>query len=179
MGGNNGKISIPRKCEDTLKKYKEYLEKVRLYVYIPLMINGNKYELNFMRFFIEDNRIHCILSCPQFDRCIGTYVNENGICYPHTPDSEKGQLKNIISVTETHFGMNNYCYNPTIDELDFTRIKFKENGNGEYETDKNGNYIIEDGKEYLKSYAERLADEFIDFVKINEEYSGKYSEGVE
>ena len=136
-------------------------------MYIPLMINGNKYELNFMRFFVDiNNRINCILGCTQFDRSIGNYVNENGICYPHTPDSEKGQLKNIISVTETNFGIKNYCYNPNIENL-----KFQKNDKG--------NYIVEDGKEYLKSYAERLANEFIDFVKINEEYSGKSSEGVE
>lgn len=162
-GGNNGKISVPSKCADTLK---EYLKKVRLYMYIPLMINGNKYELNFMRFFIEDNRIHCILSCPQFDRCLGTYVNENGICYPHTADSEVGQLENIIAVAENYFGIKNYCYNPNIENIKFQK-------------DDKGNYIVEDGNEYLKSYTERLANEFIDFVKINEKYSGKSSEGVE
>lgn len=153
--GNNGKISIPSECADTLK---EYLEKVRLYMYIPLMINGNKYELNFMRFFIEDNRIHCILSCPQFDRCIGTYVNENGICYPHTPDSEKGQLKNIISVTETHFGMNNYCYNPGIEGLCIEKLS------------------AEDGSAYFKDYACLLAEEFIEFINENESINVKNKE---
>ena len=151
------------KCSDVEYDFKN----VFLYKYIALRKNGITYELNFMRFFIdEENRINCILGRPQFDRCIGNYVNRKGICYPHTPDSEKGQLKNIISVTETHFGMNNYCYNPNIEN-----IKFQKNDKG--------NYIVEDGNEYLKSYAERLANEFIDFVKINEEYSGKYSEGAE
>lgn len=39
-----------------------------------------------------------------------TLVNDNGICYPHTPDSEKGQLKNIISVTEMHFGIKKFLF---------------------------------------------------------------------
>lgn len=86
FGSNYGTL----KCSDVEYDFKN----VFLYKYIALRKNGITYELNFMRFFIdEENRINCILGRPQFDRCIGNYVNRKGICYPHTPDSEKGQLK--------------------------------------------------------------------------------------
>ena len=85
------------KCSNAEYDFKNVL----LYKYIALRKNGIAYELNFMRFFIdEENRINCILGRPQFDRCIGNCVNRKGICYPHTPDSEKGQLKNI-GLTDT------------------------------------------------------------------------------
>lgn len=132
---------------------------VTLYKYISITINKISYELSYSRFFIdEDNRINCILCCPQFDRCTTKYVNSDGICYPHTPDSEKGQLKNIISVTETHFGMNNYCYNPGIEGLCIEKLS------------------AEDGSAYFKYYACLLAEEFIEFINENESINVKNKE---
>lgn len=160
-GNSNGSL----KCSNDEHDFKD----VFLYKYIALRRNGITYELNFMRFFIDEyNRINCILESPQFDRCEGKYVNDNGICYPHTPDSEKGQLKNIISVTEMHFGIKNFCFNPPCAGIDLKEIQFKKGENGEYLEDKKGNYILEaDSKDYLYKYSLALENQFISFIVNN------------
>ncbi|MBS6456131.1 MAG: hypothetical protein KH376_10440 [Holdemanella biformis] len=68
-GNSNGSL----KCSNDEHDFKD----VFLYKYIALRRNGITYELNFMRFFIDEyNRINCILESPQFDRCEGKYVND-------------------------------------------------------------------------------------------------------
>lgn len=157
-----GKIKV----DGIYQTYSDSNQYIELFKFISIKNKGTgiKYELNFMRFFVDSkNRINCILGFPQFDVCKGD-INAYGICYPHTFESEVGQLDNIINIMENHYGRKNYCYNPGIEGL-------------ESEKDNKGNYIVKDGIEYLNSYAERLAKEFIDFITKNEKYRDKSIEG--
>lgn len=122
-------------------------ECVRLFRYISVTINGIAYELNFMRFYIDkDKRINCILGSPQFDRCTGKYINQEGICYPDTADSEVIQLENNIASMKKS-SIKNYCYNPGIEELHFEKAA---------------------DSDYIIYYAFLLAQEFMEFIIENE-----------
>lgn len=128
-------------------RFSDKFKSIGYFHYISIKIDETIYNLNFMRFYIdEDNKINCILGCPQFDRCIGKYVNKNGICYPHTADSEVDQLENII-VSMKKDGIKNYCYNPGIEELHFEKAA---------------------DSDYIIYYAFLLAQEFMEFIIENE-----------
>lgn len=89
---------------------------MRLFRFITAIYKGKKYELNFMRFFLENElneekpnedrlKVNCILRSLQFDRvdnCKGV-INQNGICYPDTSNG-----MDISSLPEE----GNVCYNP-------------------------------------------------------------------
>lgn len=97
-------------------------EELKLFSYIKATKENIKYELNFMRFYIDveenNKKVNCILEEIQFDRCIGDYVNKNkidnkcDICYPMTrnPQSEQ-ELKNIL---ENCRKGKSFCYNPAV-----------------------------------------------------------------
>ena len=103
---NNNDGSINRKCGYIRMEGEFYSH---LFRYIWVSINDIKYELNFMRFFIEnENEINCILESAQFDRCYTRYINSDGVCYPETPFEQINELDNIIYVNRK----KNFCYNP-------------------------------------------------------------------
>lgn len=143
---------------------------VTLYKYISITINKISYELSYSRFFIdEDNRINCILCCPQLDRCTTKYVNSDGICYPTSYRGQDGSLQKIIHKAKDAFGrMTSYCFNPPCAGIDLKEIQFKKGENGEYLEDKKGNYILEaDSKDYLYKYSLALENQFISFIVNN------------
>lgn len=94
-----------------------------LFHFISASKNGIKYELNFMRFFVDNtneyNNVDCILKAIQFDRCIGESVNhdqsvEGGcdICYPHCFCSQTDdELECMLKRREG----KSFCFNPRLD----------------------------------------------------------------
>ena len=98
-----------------------------LFKYILAKKNGIKYELNFMRFFIDkDKKVNCILKAIQFDRCVGKAVNADGICYPEsTIDAEteildKHQKRefNVEEFKEKFENGKSFCFNPGVNFYD-------------------------------------------------------------
>lgn len=88
-----------------------------LFRYIWITLNGIKYELNFMRFFIDDgNTINCVLESAQFDRTCTENVNAKGVCYSRTPFEQKSELTNIIKSNISNH--RNFCYNPVASIFD-------------------------------------------------------------
>lgn len=92
-----------------------------LYKFILAKKNNRKYELNFMRFFIDrENKVNCILKAIQFDRCMGEYVNKSiegccDICYPKTSEAQSEEdLKYILKNRKGE----SFCYNPPISFYD-------------------------------------------------------------
>lgn len=87
----------------------------KLFKYIGAVVNGNLYELNFMRFYIKDNKVNCIVKAMQFDRIVGNKntkiiketANKYGICYPNT-DKHHKSLQNLINTNKN----KNFFYNP-------------------------------------------------------------------
>ena len=89
-----------------------------LFKYILAKKNCIKYELNFMRFFIEDKKVNCILKAIQFDRCIGAAVNMGGICYPKSTIEEETEIlkkhkEKKFNVEEFKSGKS-FCFNPSV-----------------------------------------------------------------
>ncbi len=65
----------------------------QLYRFITAKKNNRLYNLNFMRFFTDnDKKVNCILKAIQFDRCTGGSVNEDGICYPKSTIEEETEI---------------------------------------------------------------------------------------
>ena len=106
----------------TLKYQKKTVSEI--YRYITAYKNGVKYELNFMRFFMnEDNAVNCILNSLQFDRVIldreketdlkillYKCLNQEGICYPTSDENmELEQLEQIFNQQQ-----KNFCFNPDV-----------------------------------------------------------------
>lgn len=90
-----------------------------LFKFIGAIVNGNLYELNFMRFYIGTNKsVNCILKSIQFDRIVGNKntniiketANKYGICYPDT-DKHHESLQNLINTNKN----KNFFYNPQIE----------------------------------------------------------------
>lgn len=100
----------------TLKYQKNTVS--RIYRFITAYKNGVKYELNFMRFFIDKgSSVNCILNSLQFDRVLGndlkslpdTSLNKGKICYPESyEDLELEQLGQVLKKQE------NFCFNPKV-----------------------------------------------------------------
>lgn len=98
-----------------------YREGGGLFRYIAAKKNNIKYELNFMRFFVDGigtgfKRVNCILKALQFDRCIGRYCNrfqDDGceICYPFCFCSQTDdELERLLNTREGQ----SFCFNPSI-----------------------------------------------------------------
>ena len=89
-----------------------------LFKFIGAIVNSNLYELNFMRFYIDDNKVNCIVKAMQFDRIVGNKntniiketANKYGICYPDT-DKHHESLQNLINTNKN----KNFFYNPQIE----------------------------------------------------------------
>lgn len=87
--------------------------------------SGICYELNFMRFWVNNNQgneVNCILKSIQFDRTYTKYVNADGICYPNTPDQQSAELNTLIEAHTNKQKKNNFCYNPSADFNDCEEI---------------------------------------------------------
>lgn len=96
-----------------------------LFKFISAKKNGITYELNFMRFFVEDakngdKRVNCILKAVQFDRCMKEGVNQSvdggcDICYPTCSGSQTHEeLKGLL---ETRAGQS-FCFNPGLEFIE-------------------------------------------------------------
>lgn len=114
-----------------------------LFKYIAATKNGIKYEMNFMRFFvnvldIEVKEVNCILRALQFDRCIGEYVNKSekgcDVCYPNCFRSQSDE--ELEKVLKSRIGKS-FCYNPQCD---------------------------------FNDTAEKIAKEFIKFINLSDVY---------
>ena len=101
-----------------------------LFRYIRASKNGIIYELNFMRFFVDDSKgektVNCILKAIQFDRCMEKTVNqfEGGcdICYPCRSDHQTdGELENVLKRREGR----SFCFNPMLEFDDAEKIAEK------------------------------------------------------
>ena len=129
---DNDEYAICKKCElieknKTKDKIYFYIQKsgnlrgtsCNLFKYISTVRNGNLYELNFMRFYIDDNKVNCIVKAVQFDRIVRNektknitkeYANQHGICYPKTDEHHKS-LQKLINTNKN----KNFFYNPQVD----------------------------------------------------------------
>ena len=97
-----------------------------LYRYILVMKNNRKYELNFMRFFIDkENKVNCILKAIQFDQCMDdrklSGVNyDKGkckVCYPTSRQSQVSRRDKIIEKNSKE-SLKRFCYNPAVSFYD-------------------------------------------------------------
>ena len=84
-----------------------------MFRFITAIYKGKKYELNFMRFFLNDidgnKEVNCTLESIQYDRILSSkpdaVINKEFICYP---DTERAMdLKDLPSD-------KNICYNPAL-----------------------------------------------------------------
>ena len=84
-----------------------------MFRFITAIYKGKKYQLNFMRFFLNDingnKEVNCILESVQYDRILSSkpdaVINKESICYP---DTERAMdLKYLPSD-------KNVCYNPAL-----------------------------------------------------------------
>ncbi len=90
---------------------------------IAVKMNGIIYELNFMRFFVDNaDSVNCILKSLQFDRCLGSSVNKSNenskcdICYPKTAcDQTEADLQTLLK-------NKSFCYNPSVSFYDDAKI---------------------------------------------------------
>lgn len=114
-----------------------------LFKYIAARKNSIKYELNFMRFYVDASdkdvkTVNCILKAVQFDRCMGEYVNQSekgcDVCYP---DSFHAQSDEELKRTLKRRAGKSFCYNP---------------------------------KCGFDDTAERIAEEFIKFINTSDTY---------
>ena len=105
---------------------KETEEFKYLYHYILAKKNNIKYELNFMRFFIDrENKVNCILKEIQFDRCMddrkSSGVNyDKGkckVCYPTSRQSQVSRRDKIIEKNSKE-SLKSFCYNPAVSFYD-------------------------------------------------------------
>ena len=110
-----------------------------MFRFITAIYKGKKYELNFMRFFLNDidgnKEVNCILESIQYDRIVSSkpdaVINKESICYP---DTEKAMdLKDLPSD-------KNVCYNPA---LSFNNLQ----------------------EEKEKELCEEIANDFLKFIK--------------
>ena len=120
-----------------------------LYRYILAMKNNRKYELNFMRFFIDrENKVNCILKEIQFDRCMDdrelsgvNYDQEKcKVCYPTSRQSQTTRRDKIIEENSKE-SLKSFCYNPA--------VSF---------------YYNSEDKEGIVDNAKMIAEEFIEFI---------------
>ena len=93
-----------------------------LFKFILAKKNNIKYELNFMRFFIDrENKVNCILKEIQFDRCMDDSVNyDQGkckVCYPTSRQSQAACCDKIIEKNSKE-SLKSFCYNPPISFYD-------------------------------------------------------------
>ncbi len=99
-----------------------------IFKWIAVKLNGMVYELNFMRFFVDSvdclhSRVNCILKSLQFDRCTGSYVNQNenskcDICYPKTACDQTEALQTLLKDRQG----KSFCYNPSVSFYDDAKI---------------------------------------------------------
>lgn len=86
-----------------LSCFPEYKAANHLYVYMPFMKNGIFYNINFMRFYIIEDKIYCDLKSLQFEKSNSMYLNSGGIVYPkHNTNDDLSKIKNNDTL----------CYNP-------------------------------------------------------------------
>ena len=72
-----------------------------MFRFITAIYKGKKYELNFMRFFLNDidgnKEVNCILESIQYDRIMtskrNSVINKESICYP---DTEKAMNLEVL-----------------------------------------------------------------------------------
>lgn len=110
-----------------------------MFRFITAIYKGKKYELNFMRFFLNDidgnKEVNCILESIQYDRIMtskrNSVINKESICYPDTEKAMK--LEDLPSD-------KNVCYNPA---LSFNKLP----------------------EEKEKDSCEKIANDFLDFIK--------------
>lgn len=84
-----------------------------MFRFITAIYKGKKYELNFMRFFLNDidgnKEVNCILESIQYDRILSSkpdaVINKESICYP---DTEKAMNLEVLPSDK------NICYNPAL-----------------------------------------------------------------
>lgn len=84
-----------------------------MFRFITAIYKGKKYELNFMRFFLNDidgnKEVNCILESIQYDRIMtskpNSVINKESICYPETEKAMN--LEDLPSD-------QNVCYNPAL-----------------------------------------------------------------
>ena len=105
---------------------KETEEFKHLYHYILAKKNNIKYELNFMRFFIDrENKVNCILKEIQFDRCMddrelsGVNYDQGKckVCYSTSRQSQVACRDKIIEKNSKE-SLKSFCYNPPISFYD-------------------------------------------------------------
>ena len=104
-GGKNGTCSA-------LRGNKKYIDGGwnRVYKYIPCIVNGNYYTINFMRYYIDRmGKVNCIYQAMQFDCSVCGLVNKKRISYPMTYLGMRlDKVSKLVSSGE------NFCYNPQI-----------------------------------------------------------------
>lgn len=148
ISGNEKDVIYINAGEGSRGSHRSCKELGGLFKFISAKKNNIKYELNFMRFFVDGtangfNRVNCILKSLQFDRCVGITCNRTvkgdcDICYPlcfcsHTDD----ELEKLL---DTRAGQS-FCFNPKI----------------EFDDD-----------------AEKIAEEFVRFINISDAYGKNY-----
>lgn len=110
-----------------------------MFRFITAIYKGKKYELNFMRFFLNDKdgnkEVNCILESIQYDRIMtskpNSVINKESICYP---DTEKAMNLEDLPLDK------NVCYNPA---LPFNKLP----------------------EEKEKDLCEKIAKDFLEFIK--------------
>ncbi len=115
-GGKDGTLAslTKKKVDDNAqarikKEYRQYGYNA-IFKYIPCMVNGIYYSLNFMRFYIDkEKKVNCIYQNIQFERANGMYLNEKSLAYPTAYRSME-----ISRVNKLAKSGSNFCFNPQV-----------------------------------------------------------------
>lgn len=116
-GGKTGTFSKlgTKKNDDENQKnikaiYREYGYNA-IFRYIPCIVNGRYYTINFMRFYVDTvGKINCIYQKLQFDYSECAYVNKNAIAYP---DTYRGMT--IDRIDQLAKNEKSFCFNPKLE----------------------------------------------------------------